>query len=382
VPDKRRCIVVGAGLLGLSGAWSLTRRGWDVRVLEAAATPGHERAGSKGSARIFRLGYPEPHYVEMARLARARWHDLEAATGRKLLHVTGQVTFGDESALRGIAVALAAAAAPVEEISAAAAARRFPGIAPTGPVLVEPASGVLAADECLRALCQAGGFEVRTNTRVTSLHQSPAVVSVETADGAVLDADIVVDTAGPASLGLLGLDSPAAAAPSLPQVAYFAARHDGSVPPVFIEWGDDMLYGLPVPDGAPHAGTYKVAHHTPGPVLQAFDPIDPAPFGDADPALLARLTDAVARRLPSLHPEPVATERCVYDNSADSDFIVDRVGRVVVGCGTSGHGFKFGPLLGDLLADLAEDRPPAVDLARFSLTRTPSAPDGGPSAPR
>jgi sarcosine oxidase len=81
--------------------------------------------------------------------------------------------------------------------------------------------------------------------------------------------------------------------------------------------------------------------------------------------------------LPSLDPQPVATERCVYDNATDADFVLDRVGRVVVGCGTSGHGFKFGPLLGELLADLAEGRRPLVDLDRFSLHRTPSA-DGGP----
>jgi sarcosine oxidase len=76
----------------------------------------------------------------------------------------------------------------------------------------------------------------------------------------------------------------------------------------------------------------------------------------------------------------VATERCVYDNSTDTDFVLDRVGRVVVGCGTSGHGFKFGPLLGELLADLAEGRRPVVDLDRFRLHRTPSPAGGSPTA--
>ncbi len=157
---------------------------------------------------------------------------------------------------------------------------------------------------------------------------------------------------------------------SLPQVAYFAVRRgDDDVPPVFIEWGDDMIYGLPVPTGGPHTGTYKVSHHTRGPALGAFDPTDPGPLAGDDPALLARLTNAVARLLPSLEPRPVATERCVYDNAADSDFILDRVGRIVVGCGTSGHAFKFGPLLGELLADLAESVRPSVDLGRFSLRR-------------
>jgi sarcosine oxidase len=377
VPDHRRCVVVGAGLLGLSAAWALTRRGWNVVVLEAAGAPGHERSGSKGDARIFRLGYPEPHYVEMAMLARQRWHDLEAATGRQLLHVTGQVTLGDEATLRAIAGALGAAGAPVEQVPAGAAARRFPGIAATGMVLVEPGSGVLAADECLRALQQAGGFEVDTGRRVTSLRQSSDSVTVGTADGAALQADVVVDCAGPAALGLLGVATTAGAAPTIPQVAYFAARRSGDVAlPVFIEWGDDMLYGLPVPGGGPHAGTYKVAHHTPGSALNAFDPTDPAPLGGDDPRLLALLMDAVARLLPSLDPQPVATERCVYDNSADSDFVLDRVGRIVVGCGTSGHGFKFGPLLGELMADLAEGEDPPVDLGRFGLGRDGPAADG------
>jgi sarcosine oxidase len=350
-----------------------------VLVLEAAGAPGHARAGSKGDARIFRLGYPETHYVEMAQLARARWHDLEAATGRQLLHVTGQLTFGAEPALHAIAGALAAAGAPVERVSAATAARRFPGIAATGTVLVEPDSGVLAADECLRALCEVGGFELHTANRVTSLRERPGSVTIGTAGGVAIEADVVVACAGPATLGLLGAGGAADMA-SLPQVAYFAARRsDDTAPPVFIEWGDDMIYGLPVPAGGPHAGTYKVSHHTPSPALGAFDPSGPAPLAGDDPALLAILTDAVVRLLPSLHPRPVATERCVYDNATDADFILDRVGRIVVGCGTSGHAFKFGPLLGDLLADLAESARPSVDLGRFSLRRA-GTPRYGPAA--
>jgi sarcosine oxidase len=380
VPAHRRCVVVGAGLLGLSAAWALSRRSWSVLVLEAAAAVGHERSGSKGDARIFRLGYPEPHYVEMAVLARQRWRDLEAATGRHLLHLTGQVTLGDEATLRHIAGTLAAAGVLLEQIPAGTAARRFPGIVASGSVLVEPDSGVLAADECLRALRQAGSFEIHTGRRVTTLHQSPDCVTVEIAGRGTIAADVVVDCAGPAALGLLGGGSARQAAPSLPQVAYFAARRgDDPVPPVFIEWGDDMLYGLPVPGGGPHAGTYKVSHHTPGSALHAFDPTDPAPLADDDPALLALVQGAVERLLPSLAPQPVATERCVYDNSPDSDFVLDRVGRIVVGCGTSGHAFKFGPLLGELLADLAEGRDAPLDLSRFSLHHT-GPPGDGPFA--
>src|SRR5262249_60286844 len=82
------------------------------------------------------------------------------------------------------------------------------------------------------------------------------------------------------------------------------------------------------------------------------------------------------RYLPGLGPDLVATERCVYDNSPDEDFFVARVGRVVIGSGTSGHGFKFGPLLGEWLADLADGGDPGSYAGRFSLGRF----DGG--APR
>ena len=381
MPDERRCIVVGAGLLGLSAAWALSHRGWQVIVLEAADAVGHAQAGSKGDARIFRLGYPEAHYVEMAVRSGMLWRDLEAATGRRLLHVCGQLTFGDAAALDGIAAAVTAAGAPAEQLSRGEAAQRFPEFAAPGPVLFEPASGALAADVCLRALGHDGRFELRTRTPVTGFHERPHGIEVATADGRTLEADVAVDCAGPAALALLGDDAAAAAhiaaPPSLPQVAYFRPKATpgagGPLPPVFIEWGDDMLYGLPVPaDGAPP--TYKVSHHTPGPVVDAYDPADASPggeaaFADDDPELLDLLTDAVRRLFPSLDPEPVATERCVYDNSADTNFIVDRVGRVVVGCGTSGHGFKFGPLLGVLLADLAEGVTPAFDVRRFALDR-------------
>ncbi len=171
-------------------------------------------------------------------------------------------------------------------------------------------------------------------------------------------------------MALLGRDAPETPvrAPSLPQVAYFTyATEQARAVPVFIEWGDDMIYGLPVPgSGAP--GTIKVSHHTPVGPLEHFDPTSSAVVPD-DPALLARLVHAVRRLLPEVDPEPVATERCVYDNSADSDFVLDRVGNVVVGCGTSGHAFKFGPLLGELLADLAEGTRPGAALQPFRLLR-------------
>jgi sarcosine oxidase len=102
-----------------------------------------------------------------------------------------------------------------------------------------------------------------------------------------------------------------------------------------------------------------------------------------DDGLVAELSASARRLLPGLGPDPVATERCVYDNTPDGDFVVDRVGRVVIGSGTSGHGFKFAPLLGEVLADLAtdvahdDDLGPPADLERFRTGRRRAAGHGG-----
>ena len=90
--ERCEIVVVGAGLLGLATARSLASRGREVLVLEAGEI-GHERAGSKGTARIFRLGYVDPLYVAMARAALPLWRSLAEETGRHLLTRRGQLTF-------------------------------------------------------------------------------------------------------------------------------------------------------------------------------------------------------------------------------------------------------------------------------------------------
>ncbi|HEY6471703.1 MAG TPA: FAD-dependent oxidoreductase [Acidimicrobiales bacterium] len=378
----RRCVVIGAGLLGLSAAWSLSRRGWSVHVLEAAGAVGHPLSGSKGDARIFRLGYREPRYVEMAVAARARWRELEDIAERTLLHETGQLSFGHADEIDAVANALTRQGQPNERLTTEEAATRCPGVSidGPGPALFEPASGVLVADACLEAFRVTGAFDVEPRCTVTEVLSSPEGAVVRCADGRIFDAEVAVDCAGPRALALLSDARPQAivAPPSLPQVAYFRPAALGGTDatrlPVFIEWSDAMVYGLPVLGSGVHAGTFKVSHHTPGPSFDGYDPAAQPPLGGEldDPALLAVLIDAVRRLLPGLDPTPVATERCVYDNSVDADFVLDRIGNVVVGCGTSGHGFKFGPLFGELLADLADGTTPPIDLRPFRLDRAPS----------
>ena len=358
LPSESEFVVVGAGLLGLSTAWHLARRGREAAILERAWV-GHQGGGSHGSCRIFRLGYDDPRYVEMAKLALPGWRQLEAETGSELLTTTGQITFGP--GLDRLQAALRQAGAPSEMWTAADLAAGFPEVAARGPVLFEPSSGVIHAEQSLLALrsgVQAGLYE---GVDVLGIHDDGRAVTVLTNAG-TLTASGVVCCAGPWSGPLLaragiGLDLSA----SLEQVAYFAAAHPISTPiPVIVERGQPMLYGLPTPDRR----AFKVGWHHAGPHLPP-DGADMVP----DPAEDRRLAASVARLLPGFDPRPVRSERCFYDNSPDEDFVIDRVGRITIGTGTSGHGFKFGPLLGELLADLAEGRAPRTPTTWLASSR-------------
>ena len=351
-------VVVGAGLLGLAAGRALARRGREVAVLDQGEI-GNDASGSKGSCRIFRLGYPDPCYVTLAHRSRALWQQLEADSGRQLLHPAPQLTFGRD--LDAVHEAMRAAGAPCELLPAVAAAERFPGIRVTGQVLLETQSGVLAADQALAAL--AGGLTgIRTGVRVRGIADDGRRVRLQTSAGTLHSRRVIV-CAGPftsrlVSGQLAGLPS----APTLEQVGYLSpAAGPVTVPPIFVCHDGRTPYGLPVPG----SDRYKIGVHKGGP------PADLRLLtAGPDAGLLAELTELAGRYLPGYLPEPVSTERCVYDNTPDEDFVVDRAGNVVVGCGTSGHGFKFGPLLGEWLASLAAGtEPDGLPAARFALAR-------------
>jgi sarcosine oxidase len=362
--EVRDVAIVGAGLLGLAAARVLTEGGRDVVVLEQAQI-GHAGAGSKGSCRIFRLGYPDPGYVAAARRAGELWRDLEAESGRQLRWPAPQLSFGP--GMRDVQRALRAAGAPGELLSAAEVAARFPEVRVGGPALLEPESAAIAAGQALEALAARAG-ELRTETRVLSLADDGRQVTLRTSAGPITARAAIV-TAGPWSRGLLarlGVAVPTTA--TLEQVGYLrpAATQPGSGAadaPIFICHDDQSPYGLPVP-GSP---LYKIGMHTSG---RRTDPDAQDQSPDAE--LISRLSRIAARLLPGYDPEPAATERCVYDNTPDEDFVVDRIGNVVIGCGTSGHGFKFGPLFGEWLADLATGAAGGPDpglRARFAAGR-------------
>ena len=350
--------VVGAGLLGLSAADALHRRGRDVVVLERAEV-GHPGSGSKGSCRIFRLGYEDPRYVALAQRALTLWRRLETDAGEELLTTTGQLSFGPD--LGPLHSALVASGAEATLLTSAEAAAMFPGVrVPFDRALFEPQSGVLRAETCLRALMASLGDRVLEGVAVHEVVDGPdRELEIRTSSGSMRVGGVVC-CAGPRTGSLVspGLRLPTEA--TVEQVAYFESPAPPGPMPVVIEYTEPAIYGLPVPG----TGRYKLGrHHAGRPVdLETADLAAP-------PEDSPELSDAAARLLPGFDPRPVAAERCLYDNTPDRNFVIDRVGRVVIGCGTSGHGFKFGPLIGEILADLAVGAPPRVPIGWLSAAR-------------
>ncbi len=350
-----RVVVVGGGVMGSAAAWRLAVRGADVTVLEQFG-PGHEQGASHGSSRIFRLAYAEPEYVTLAERAHDRWRELEAATGRDVLTITGAVDHGDPAQLAALHAALIGAAAVAAVLPADEASRRYPGLRFDGEVLWHARAGRLHADHAVVALKDATvalGGEVRHEVAVTAIDDA----SVTTAGGERIEADAVVVAAGGWSRRLLGgvADLPTLRV-TLEQPAHFTTRDPATPWPSFIHhpgstWDAPdgaAIYGLGSEDGV------KIGLHKVGPE------IDPAIADRAiDPGRLAVLQDYVRAWVPGVDPGSAAPITCTYTLSPDEHFVIDRNGPVTVLAGFSGHGFKFAPAVGDLAADLVLDATPA-----------------------
>ncbi len=326
---------------------------------------GHSKGSSGGPTRIFRISYHHPDYVRMARVALEEWRDLEAKAGETLLVTTGGIDVGAGG--RETANALEVAGERFEYLEPQAVQERWPAlrVEPDAEILLQEDGGVCMAERTVRAqsrLAAEGGATILQNTKVERVTAHPDGVEVNT-EGATYRAPIAVITAGPWAGGLLAdAGLPLALVPSFEQVTYFVLDEPSPLPTV-IDWTVDRVqtpYLVPNPE---EPGHFKVALHMSGP---AVDP-DARSF-DPDQERVAKVIDYARGRF-APHRATGATDTCLYTNTPDEDFVLDRRGPFVIGSPCSGHGFKFTPLVGRILADLATGTPPPVPLERFVSTR-------------
>jgi sarcosine oxidase len=366
--------IVGAGAMGSAAAWALTRSDLDVVVLEQFDLS-HRFGGSHGATRIFRVGTEQTHYLDMAEQARGLWGELQAETGTALMTVTGAVEHGlDDDQIRAFAGLLESRGIEHEVLEPAAAAERRPGMRFDGSVLHQAGGGILHADRVvagLHRLAQERGatFQVGTRADRITVDQGGGRVTVETAGGAVHARQVVVTVGcwAPRLLSDVVDLPPIRVTQEQPRIFEpVEAPHEW---PCFVqwrhergEWGHYESYGLMEGSGV------KVGLHASGP------PIDPdrrdfRPEPRRDEALL----DYVRTWFPGLDPDRSVEISCLYDNTDNGDFVIDRSGPVIFATGFNGEGFKFVPLIGQLLRDMTLGR--ANPPASFALARHLAARD-------
>ena len=358
--DRVDVVVLGTGGFGSACLAQLARRGVSVLGLDAFL-PGHDRGSSHGDTRIIRQAYFErPDYVPLLRRAYELWRELEFESGRALMNLCGLMLAGRpvDEAVSGSRLAAKIHGVEIQNLSKKEATERWPGFQlPDGfEVVHEPTAGFLFVEDSVRSHVDCAvraGAQVRIGQRVLGWTSNGRTVTIRTDEGTIEAASLVV-TAGAWASQLLQK------VPGLPTLQVLrkvlmwnrVRNQDYSIDQggcgFLFNMPEGTFYGFPSLDGA----TVKIAEHTGGQVVA--DPLQVE--RRLLPSDVAPVSEFVRAVMPSLEPEPVRHATCMYTMSPDSHFIVDRhpeFANVVFGAGFSGHGFKFTPVIGEALADLA-----------------------------
>jgi sarcosine oxidase len=367
-------IVIGVGGMGSAALYHLARRGARVLGLEQFAL-GHDRGSSHGVTRIIRLAYAEdPRYVPLVRRAYQLWRELEERAGEPLLFITGGIDAGREGSalLTGSVRSCAEHQIPHEVLDAETLNRRFPGyrFPPELISVYQPEAGFVLAERSLVshvALAREMGATVHTGERVHGWDRDGESLEVQTDRGRYRASRLVV-TAGPWAGTLV----PALASLVVPerQIVLWTRPLEpehfeaGRFPIFYMEADEGRFYGLPI-----HATPgFKIGkYHHRG---ERADPDRPDPV--CHPEDEAVLREGIRRYFPSADGPTLASQACLFTNTADEHFIIDRHpddDRVVMAAGFSGHGYKFCSVVGEILTDLTLESGTSWDVGLFRLAR-------------
>lgn len=367
-------IVLGVGGMGSAACHHLARRGKRVLGIERYDIP-HAMGSSHGVTRIIRQAYYEhPSYVPLLRRSYALWRELETGFGEQLLHVTGSVDAGapGDEVFTGSYDSCRLHEIPHEVLSSAELTARYPGyhLPPDHLALYQPDGGFVLSERAIVAhvvAAQAAGAEIHARERVLDWHASGDTVRVTTDHGSY-EADSLVITTG----AWIGQHVPELAAVAVPErqvLAWlqpqnpedFAPEHF----PVFnLQVPEGRYYGLPI-FGVPgfKFGRYGHLGGTANP-----DDLD----REATPADETLLRSFAERYFPTGAGPTMALRACLFTNTPDGHFVLDRHPdhpNVILASPCSGHGYKFCPVIGEILADLAVGGETAHDISLFRLDR-------------
>lgn len=375
-------IVLGIGGMGSAALAELARRGRRVLGIEQFAI-GHDQGSSHGRTRIIRTAYFEhPAYVPLVRRAFERWRELEQAHGSTLLTACPCLTLGPEEGelVQGVLRSARDHALRIERLTIEEVRQRFPAFhVEEGYVgVLEHDAGILRVEDCVHAFVERArklGAECHVNERVISWKSTPSAMEVVT-DRASYHADRLIITAGPWAGQLLQREGVPLSL--MRQVTmWFRAEPTeqfqlGSFPVFIVDTQGEFFYGFPQIDE--HG--LKVARHYGGVTCQRPEEIDRAMTDDDD----RQVRDFLAKYLPGANGERRDASVCIYTLTPDHHFIIDQhpdEERVVLAAGFSGHGYKFAPMVGEILADLVEHGQTNHPIEMFRIDRFGALADEG-----
>jgi len=349
------CIVAGVGGAGSAALYHLASRGVKVLGLDRFA-PGHDRGSSHGDTRIIRMAYFEhPDYVPLLKRAHQLWDELEKARGEKLRFETGLLQAGPAGGfiVEGVLKSAREYDLAVEELSAVAAAARFPGFKLDDPMatVYEKQAGYLLVENCVRAHAEEAirhGARLETGISIRDWREGADGIIVNTDQGSFSAKNLII-TPGAWAPGLLEkIGKPLEVRKK--HLYWFKCRREryrdsAGFPGFVFETAEGFFYGFPSIDGE----SIKVARHSGGEGVE--DPLDIDRGLDEEDIRAVR--DFLSRYLPAVEHDLLRHEVCFYTCTPDDHFILDHYPgseRVVFAAGLSGHGFKFTSVLGEILA--------------------------------
>jgi sarcosine oxidase len=378
--SKPHIAVIGAGAFGGWTALYLVRGGAQVTLFDAWG-PGNSRASSGGETRIIRGAYgPEQPYTKLAARALDLWKQHEAQWKRKFFFPIGVLWMAeaDDTYERGSLPFLRDAGIPFEQWDVQELARRWPQINFENVMwgIYEPQSGYLLARTSAQTVVDrfvAEGGEYRQATVAAQDLDREQWKALPLSDDSTIAADHYVFACGP----WLGKLFPRTVGPHFistrQEVFFFGTpagdpRYDEGNVPVWADHSDHFIYGIPGNQGR----GFKVADDTRGP---EFDPTSGQRMVSDDG--IAAASRYLGYRFPGMKNAPLLETRvCQYENTTDHNFIVDRhpgKANVWIVGGGSGHGFKHGPALGEMVAKLVlqdETADSFYRLLRFKTQKT------------
>jgi sarcosine oxidase len=366
-------IVAGLGGMGSQAAMELAGRGLQVLGLDRHRPP-HGFGSSHGRSRIIRQAYFEHSlYVPLVMRSYEKWQALEAASECRLLRRTGGLMLGppDSTLMAGAERSARKYNLPFELLDSAALRWRFPAFhhGPETVGLFEPEAGILDPERAIESalrLALRSGAELRYDEPLLEWAAGADGVTVRTVQGEIRAARLVL-AAGPWMPELLGPDWPLTVERQVMFWFEAAGRPEQFKPAVFPIWiwewkPDSQMYGFPdLGDGI------KVARHHEG-VIGPLAQLNPVVSADEERELRTWL----ARHLPGANGRLRESAVCRYTDAPDGHFVVGphpASARVTVVSPCSGHGFKFAPVIGEVVADLVTGAASRFDLTPFGTAR-------------